>query len=99
MVPSKDKYPNPGAAACNDPSTFEPFYPSHCEGICEVPRMEYDIKLAKYHYSKGSDKTVFTYEVRTKKPSELPRDFCSYFPYEEAVPLKELHISVPCQCQ
>ena len=25
--------------------------------------------------------------------------FCSYFPLEEVVPLKELHIEVPCECQ
>ena len=47
----------------------------------------------------GSDKTIFTYSLRTLKPANLPRDFCSYYPWEQPVPLKEFHISVPCECK
>merc|ERR1719295_1338974 len=72
-APSKEAYPNPKAAACADPRSMDPFYPKHCEGVCDPRQMEYDIRFAHYQYSKGSDQTIFTYSIYTKRPEELPR--------------------------
>ena len=98
-IPSKENYPNPKAAACKNEKSFDPFYPSYCEGVCDPRQMEYDIEFIDYKYSKGSDKTVFTYSIGTRLAIDLPKDFCSYYPYEQPVPLKEVHLSIPCQCQ
>eukprot|EP01083_Nonionella_stella_P020680 57392_1 len=98
-VPSRDSYPNPKAAQCHDEESMDPYYPSYCKGFCHPKQMEYDIKFVERKYSKGSDKTTFTYSLSTLKPVHLPKDFCSYYPFGLAIPLKELHLSVPCECQ
>ena len=98
-IPSKDSYPNPKASKCIDEKTMEPYYPKYCEGICDLRQMEYDIKFVDYKYNKGDDKTIFTYSLSTLLSNNLPKDFCSYYPYEESIPLREIHLSLPCQCQ
>eukprot|EP01083_Nonionella_stella_P286505 975175_1 len=98
-IASKDLLPNPNAAKCKNEDSIEPYYPSYCKGFCNPKQMEYNIKFIEYKYSRGSDKTIFTYSLHTLKPSNLPKDFCSYYPYEESIPLSEIHISIPCQCQ
>ncbi len=98
-IPKKEYYPNPKAAECKKEESFKPYYPDNCAGFCDVKQMEYDVQFVDYEYSQSTDRTVFTYSLHTLKPVNLPMDFCSYYPYPEAVPLKEIYLSIPCECQ
>ncbi len=84
---SKELLPNP--------NSIEPYYPKYCKGYCNPKQMEYNIKFIEYKYSKGSDKTILAYSLQTLRPANLQNDFCSYYPYEQPIALKEIHISIP----